>query len=220
MTTPLTIDIISDVICPWCYVGKRNFDRALAARPDIDATLHWRPFQLDPSVPPEGVDRKSYLRAKFGDDERLAAISRSLRETAVEAGLSLHLDAIAVTPNTLDAHRVLHWAGGQGHAHAMAERLFAAYFTEGQDVGNVATLAALAGEAGLDPTLVASLLASEADRAAIRAEVEEAHRLGVNGVPTFIIDGKWSVTGAQPPEIWLRVFDKLVDAKSGGASAA
>ncbi|MEX6723159.1 DsbA family oxidoreductase [Parapedomonas caeni] len=123
MTTPLTIDIISDVICPWCYVGKRNFDLALAARPDIDATLRWRPFQLDPSVPPQGVDRRSYLRAKFGDDDRLAAISNSLKQTAAEAGLSLNLEAIALTPNTLDAHRLLHWAGGQGQAHAMAERL-------------------------------------------------------------------------------------------------
>ena len=220
MTTPLTIDIISDVICPWCYVGKRNLDRALVARPDIAATLRWRPFQLDPSVPPQGVDRKSYLRAKFGDDSRLAAISNSLKQTAAEAGLSLNLEAIALTPNTLDAHRLLHWAGGQGQGHAMAERLFAAYFSEGRDVGDAETLAALAGDVGLDPTLVASLLTSEADRAAIRAEVEEAHRLGVNGVPTFIIDGKWSVTGAQPPEIWQRVFDKLADAKAGGASAA
>ncbi len=220
MTTPLTIDIISDVICPWCYVGKRNFDLALAARPDIDATLRWRPFQLDPSVPPQGVDRRSYLRAKFGDDDRLAAISNSLKQTAAEAGLSLNLEAIALTPNTLDAHRLLHWAGGQGQAHAMAERLFAAYFTEGRDVGNAETLAALAGDVGLDPTLVAALLAGEADRALIHAEVEEAHRLGVNGVPTFIIDGKWSVTGAQPPEIWQRVFDKLVDAKSGVTPAA
>jgi len=204
----MRVTVVSDTICPWCYVGKRNLDRAIAARPDLGITLDWRAYMLDPSLPPEGVDRKEYLRAKFGDGERPRAMADALRQAGEDAGITLAFDKIALTPNTLNCHRLIRWARSLGIQNEVVEALFAAYFTDGKNLADVGVLTSIAASCGMDGELVAGLLASDADTDAVMREVMFAQEIGITGVPAFIIENKFMVMGAHPPEQLIQIFER------------
>ena len=204
------LDIFSDPVCPWCYIGKGLLDRALEGKPEHPFTIEWHPFQLNPDMPPEGADRAAYLEAKFGGSERAAQIAYRVQEAARLAGLGIDFDAMKRIPNTLDAHRLIHWAGLERRQGAMVSRLFRAYFREGRDIGDAATMAALAGDAGLDPVVTARLLASDADRDEIAARDTHARSRGVAAVPTFLIANQYALSGAQPVALWIQVIDEIV----------
>jgi predicted DsbA family dithiol-disulfide isomerase len=195
----VVLDIVSDVICPWCFVGKRRLERAIAELPGIAVVPRWRPFLLDPSLPPEGMPRRHYLARKFGA-ERLKTLHQPLIEIGAAEGIPFAFDRIAVTPNTIDAHRVIRWAHAAGRQNEMAERLFRLYFAEGGNPGDPGELARAAAEAGLDEGLVAARLATDEDRASVLAEIEHAQAMGVTGVPTFIAAGRYAAVGAHPPD--------------------
>jgi len=201
--------IFSDPICPWCYIGKSRLDRALEARPNHPFEIEWHPFMLNPEMPPEGMDRRSYLETKFGGREGAVQAYLPVAEEAERAGLVFHLDKIARTPNTLDAHRLIHWAGLEGRQAFIAAALFKAYFTEGRDIGDAGTLTEIAVAAGMEPELVRRLLASDADKDDIRARDADARARGVRAVPTFVIARQHVVPGAQPTELWLKIIDEI-----------
>ena len=203
------LDIISDPVCPWCYIGAANLMRVLAARADHPFAIRWRPFQLNPDLPPEGTDRRAYLAAKFGGEEAVAEMTARVTAVAAEAGLSLNFERIARAPNTLDAHRLIHWAEAEGAQTRVAMALFRRYFEAGEDLSDPAVLVAAATEAGLDGAAIGQLLAGDSDRALIEVEVREAGEMGVTGVPTFVLGGRYVVSGAQPPELWARVTDEI-----------
>lgn len=206
------LDIISDPICPWCFIGKTLLDRALEKRPEHPFVIEWHPFQLNPDMPPEGMDRRAYLEAKFGGAEGALTAYRPIMEKAREIGLDIEFDKIARTPNTLDAHRLIHWAGIEGQQAFVVAALFKAYFQEGRDIGDHDTLADIADSAGMDAAVVLKLLQSEADLDAIRERDAHSRKMGVNSVPTFIVASKHAVPGAQPSELWLKVIDELGEA--------
>jgi predicted DsbA family dithiol-disulfide isomerase len=212
----IRLDILSDVACPWCCIGKAFLDRALEQRSEHPLRIEWHPFQLNPGMPPGGMDRDTYMAEKFGSRENIARVHEPLLRHAAEAGVTLDLSAIRRTPNTLDAHRLIHWAGLEGRQTPMVSRLMRAYWSEGRDIGDHDTLAALAGEAGLDPGVTARLLASDADRDVVAAREAHARGRGVSAVPTFIIADRHVLQGAQPVEMWLRVIDDLGE-KLGGS---
>ncbi|PRY95153.1 putative DsbA family dithiol-disulfide isomerase [Hasllibacter halocynthiae] len=203
------LDILSDPICPWCLIGKTHLDRALEARPDHPFVVAWHPFQLNPDMPEGGMDRRDYLSHKFGGRERAAEVYARIDAAAREAGIEIDWSAIRRTPNTLDAHRLIHWAGVEHRQGPVVDALFAAYFRQGRDIGDPEVLAAIAGEAGMDAGAVARLLASDADRADVAARDANAREKGVTGVPTFIVGDRHAVSGAQPPDLWERVIDEL-----------
>ena len=204
------LDIHSDVVCPWCYLGTANLLKALAERPDGHPfAIRWHPFQLDPTIPPEGLDRAAYMRAKFGDDGRIEAAHARLTAMGREAGIVFRFDRIARAPNTLDAHRLIRWAEPLALQTLTATVLFRRYFEDGEDISVKAVLVAAAEEAGLDAAAIGRLLAGDADRAEVRAEARAAAELGITGVPTFIVGGRYAVSGAQPPEVWTRLMGEL-----------
>lgn len=189
------VDIISDFVCPWCYIGKRHLD---ALRNEAAIETHWHPYLLHPDVPPGGIDRAALVRAKFGGEERAREIGRTVEEAARAAGLFLNLGAVKRIPDSLDAHRLMRWAAGQGVADDLAERLFAAHFVDGLDIGAPETLADLARASGLDRDLVLELLAGDADREVVRAQADHARAIGVSGVPTMVLNRRLALVGAQP----------------------
>jgi predicted DsbA family dithiol-disulfide isomerase len=193
------IDVVSDVVCPWCYLGKRHLEIALEQLGDASIEVTWRPFQLDPTTPSEGVDRKTYFERKFGSLEAVAPAHARLVEMGRKVGIEYRFDDIKRTPNTLDAHRVIRWANEAGLGNAMVDRLFRAFFTEARDIGDREILADLAAEIGLDRSIVAARLAANDDRSAVQDEIEEAQRMGVTGVPCIIVNHRYAVMGAQPP---------------------
>lgn len=199
----IRIDVVSDVVCPWCLLGKARLEAALASLPDVNAEIHWRPYQLDPTIPRAGVDRKAYMEAKFGTGPRLAQAHAQLREFGAEVGVDFDFDAIKISPNTLDAHRIVRWAeqAGPGIQGKVVDALFRAYFELGQDIGGTAVLESIATKAGLDAEIVKSLLPTDAEVAAVEAEIEHGRKIGITGVPCFIIDEKYAVMGAQTPDI-------------------
>ena len=200
-TEPLSIDVVSDVVCPWCFIGKRHLEAALAGLPEATgATVRWHPFELNPDLPAAGVDRKDYLEAKFGGPARAAEIYARVREAGARAGLAFDFDAIARQPNTRDAHRLIAWAQSRGDAGPLVERLFRAYFLEGRFVGDRGTLAALAAESGCDGDAALAWLESGLGADEIAAAEARVRALGIGGVPFFIIDGRVGLSGAQPPE--------------------
>jgi predicted DsbA family dithiol-disulfide isomerase len=203
------LDIISDPICPWCYIGAANLTRALETARAQPFDIHWRPFQLNPDMAPEGADRRAYLEVKFGGPDRARQIYARIEAAAAEAGLDLHFDRIARTPNTLDAHRLMRWAGAEGVQTPLVGQLFRRYFREGEDISDPDVLAAAATAAGMDEPLVRRLLASDADVEEIRAEDAAFREMGVTGVPTFILGNRYVITGAQPPEVWTRIVAEL-----------
>ena len=205
----VTLDILSDPICPWCFIGKSNLDRALAAVPDHPFVVQWHPFQLNPDMPPEGMDRRAYLEAKFGGQEGAVKAYLPVAEKAREAGIEINFEAMQRTPNTLDAHRLIHWAGLEGRQAAMVSALFRAYFVDGRDIGDRAVLTEIAGACGLDATLIARLLESDADVAEIRTRDAEIRERGLRGVPGFLIGRTYVVSGAQPTDFWVDLIDEL-----------
>ena len=203
----MQVDVIIDTICPWCYIGQTRFMRALAARPDIDVALSWRPFQLNPRMPPEGREHQSHMAAKLGGSHRAQRQYRSLERSGRQEGIEFRFDNIERTPNTLDSHRLLAYAIRFGIGDQMVDRLFGAYFVEGRDIGDLQTLVSLGTELGLDGPGVAAYLSSDEDRTRILAEDEHARQMGVTGVPCYIIAGRYAVSGAQSPEVFLQVLD-------------
>ncbi|TCO69720.1 DsbA family oxidoreductase [Rhodovulum euryhalinum] len=203
------LDIFADPICPWCLIGKRLLDNALAERPDHPFTIAWHPFQLNPDMPRGGMDRRAYLEAKFGGQIEAVRVYAEIDEKARVAGIELNLAAIARTPNTLDAHRLIHWAGIEHRQAAAVDGLFAAYFLEGRDIGDPDVLADIAAGAGMDRAMVARLLASDADLDEMRNRDAHARARGVTGVPTFIVADRHVLVGAQPTALWLQVIAEL-----------
>ena len=204
------LDIFSDPVCPWCYIGKAHLDRALASRPGHPFIIEWHPFQLNPDMPREGRDRAEYLEQKFGGRAKAAAIYARVEQAAIEAGVEIDFGAMKRMPNTLDAHRLVHWAGLEGRQTAVKSALMRAFLREGPDIGDTAVLVAIAGATGMDERVTARLLASDADRDDIAARDADARHKGVNAVPTFLIARQYVVAGAQPPEVWTKVIDELV----------
>ena len=203
------LDIMSDPICPWCYIGKANLDRALAQRPDHPFLITWHPFQLNPDMPAEGVDRRAYMEQKFGGKDKAVKAYAPVAAHAEKAGLTINFDGIQKTPNTLDAHRLIHWAGIEGRQTEVVDALFQAYFVDGRDIGDHDTLADIADASGMDASVVRRLLATEEDRRDIVDRDAAARGMGINSVPTFIVAGQHAVPGAQPTELWLQVLDDL-----------
>jgi len=204
------LDIFSDPVCPWCYIGKTNLDRALAQVGDHPFEIEYHPFQLNPDFPPEGMDRRAYMDAKFGGREGAVKAYLPVQEHADKAGLTIDFEAIARTPNTLDAHRLIHWAGIERRQQVVVQRLFEAYFREGRDIGDRDVLCDIADSAEMDAGVVARLLAADADTDTIRTRDTEARKMGVQSVPTFIVAGQHAVPGAQPPDLWVQVTGEIM----------
>ncbi|RMF05376.1 MAG: DsbA family oxidoreductase [Alphaproteobacteria bacterium] len=195
----LLMDVVSDVMCPWCYIGKRRLDRALVLAPDVEPEIRWRPFQLDATIPPEGMDRQEYLNRKFGE-QRAREIYKNIKETGEREGIPFAFEKIRKSPNTLNAHRLIRWAETGPQQDEVVERLFELYFTEGEDIGEHSVLVEAAREAGMDADLVAELLKSDRDVDKVKEEIALAHQMGVQGVPTFVIAQQYVLVGAQPAE--------------------
>jgi predicted DsbA family dithiol-disulfide isomerase len=211
---PLTIDVISDVMCPWCYIGKVRLDKALARLDgSVEVDIRWRPYQLDATLPKEGRDRQDYLSAKFGGPEGARRAYQAVREAGAAEGIAFDFDAMTVSPNTLDAHRLIRWAASAGadtQARAV-DILFRRFFTEGAHIGDDAVLLEVAEEAGMDRAIVEALLKSPADRAEVEDEIGRAQHMGVTGVPCFILAGKYAVMGAQPAETLADAISQVAD---------
>jgi predicted DsbA family dithiol-disulfide isomerase len=204
---PLAVDVVSDVVCPWCYLGERRLALALKRAGGAFA-VRWRPFQLDPSIPPGGMERRAYLRAKFRDDARLKEIHDHLTALGAEVGLAYAFDKIERAPNTLDAHRLIRWAAAADAQDKVVDRLFRLYFKEGGDVGDRATLVEAARACGLDAALIERRLAGDDDVEAVKAEIAEAQRLGVAGVPFFIFGARFAVAGAQSVDVLVAAIER------------
>ncbi len=215
----MMIDVFQDFVCPWCFIGKRRLERALAQRPRLPLAVRWRPFQLNPNVPPGGMDRRAYMAAKFGGVERARQVYAMVAETAARDGLTLHLDDIGCTPNTLDAHRLLRFLTLAGlDASVTVDALFQAYFQRGLDIGRHDVLADLAGELGADPQAVRDHLASDRDAVDIRTADATARQMGIQAVPCYVFDGRFALSGAQEPGVFLPLFD-LAEAQPGMSEA-
>jgi len=205
----VTLNIFSDPVCPWCHVGKAHLDQALAQAGEHPFVIAWHPFQLNPDMPAGGADRRSYMAARFGGTDRVAAAEARLVEQAAASGVLFDFDRIARVPNTLDAHRLIHWAGIEARQDTVVSALFQAYFVAGRDIGDREVLCDIADGAGLDAALIARLFASDADLADIRARDAHARKMGIDAVPTFVIGNRQAVPGAQPPALWARVIADL-----------
>jgi predicted DsbA family dithiol-disulfide isomerase len=199
-SSKLAIDVISDVVCPWCYIGKRLLEQAIALKPEIAVEVRFRPYFLNPWVPREGMSREDYLIAKFGSVERYNANNSRVVEAAAAAGLSYNRDRIKRQPNTRDCHRLILWAGATGNAAAMKQRLMEIYFSEGGDLTQTDVLVGAAVDCGLDGEEVRALLATDQDAERVEREARSAQEAGIEGVPCFIIGGMIALSGAQPPE--------------------
>jgi predicted DsbA family dithiol-disulfide isomerase len=203
----LMIEIYSDVVCPWCYVGKRRLERALA-QVGRDIRTTWRPFQLNPTMPKDGMDRRTYLEAKFGSLTAFHQMEEHVLAAGAAERIPFTFEKVARTPNTFLAHRLIWHAEQQGCQDAVVESLFRGYFTEGADIGSVPVLGQLAGRAGLDAAVVESFLHSEEGATEVKAEEAAGHRLGIRGVPYFVINGTVSISGAQPPNIFVSAIQQ------------
>jgi predicted DsbA family dithiol-disulfide isomerase len=207
-TKPLRIDVVSDVVCPWCFIGKRRLEKAIALTPDVPVDVHYHPYFLNDWIPREGIAREEYLTKKFGSVEGYKGMAGRVAEAAAEEGLTYAIDKIARQPNTLDSHRLIHWADQQGKAPAMKQRLMDLYFTEGADLTDREVLVRAAADAGLDADEVRAWLGSDRDVAEVEQMATAAKEAGINGVPTFIFDGRHAVSGAQAPETLAQVMRK------------
>lgn len=205
-----TLDIFSDPICPWCLIGKSLLDRALESRPAHPFQVVWHPFQLNPQMPRGGMDRRDYLEQKFGSKENAVRVYARIAEAAKAAGVEIHFEKMRRTPNTMDAHRLIHWAGIEGRQNAVVSALFSAYFREGADIGQADVLLAIAERAGMDRAVVTRLLTSDSDLSEIRTRDFHARSRGITSVPTFIVDHAHAVPGAQPTALWQSVIDDLL----------
>lgn len=203
------IDIISDPICPWCYIGKTRLDRALELNPTHNFIIEWHPFQLNPTMPKDGMDRREYLEAKFGGQKEAIEVYSNIDKTATETGLSLNFGGIKRTPNTIDAHRLIHWAGIDGRQNSIIDRLFKAYFQEGRDISEHSVLTRIASAAGMDQDVVRNLLKSDADKEDIKARDTDARKRGIQGVPAFVVANEYVIQGAQTIDIWDNIIKEI-----------
>jgi predicted DsbA family dithiol-disulfide isomerase len=206
---PIRIDVVSDVVCPWCFIGKRRLEKALALASDVPVEVHYRPYYLNEWIPAEGMSRDEYLTTKFGSPERYKGIAQRVQAAAAAEGLVYAVDSISRQPNTRDAHRLIRWAEGIGKAPDMKQRLLDLYFTEGADLSNEAVLVQAAADVGLDPEDVRAALDSDKDIAEIEQEVNAAKEAGIQGVPCFILDGKYAISGAQEPEALAQAIQQV-----------
>lgn len=205
----IKIDIISDPICPWCFIGKTRLDRAFEANPTHDFVIEWHPFQLNPTMPAEGMERREYLEAKFGGQQGAFDVYNQIDKTARETGIEMNFGGIKRTPNTIDAHRLIHWAGIEGKQNAVVDRLFKAYFMEGRDISEHSVLTRIATAVGMDTDAIRRLLESDADADDIKARDADARRRGIQGVPAFVIANEYVVQGAQPIETWDTIIKEI-----------
>lgn len=203
------IDVVSDVVCPWCLIGKKRLEKAIASTPELRVTVSWHPYQLDPNVPAGGLDRREYMERKFGSSEKIAGIHERLTAEGATEGISFRFDLIRRSPNTLDAHRLIGWAAASGAQGAVVDALFSAFFIEGRDVGDRAVLVDIATACGLDGADIAERLATDADVDIVRQSVERAREIGVTGVPCFILADRLALPGAQDPETIARYMQRI-----------
>ena len=207
----MQIDVISDTVCPWCFIGKRRLARALAMRPQIVFDVKWRPYRLDPTIPKGGADRKAYMRAKFGEDPmKIVEMHKLIAQEGAKEGIEFDFAAISRRPDTLDSHRLIRWAEAAGVQDEVVERLFIAYFENGEDIGNIRVLADIADLCGMDGVEAAQMLESDTDTALVEREDQIAHEMGVTGVPAMIFGNKLAVSGAREPELLAGVIDRVV----------
>ena len=206
---PLQIDIVSDVVCPWCYIGKRRIENALALAPEVPVEVHWRPFFLNPWVPRQGIDRATYLETKFGSVEAYKGIAGRVVAAAGEEGLVYRPDLVKRQPNTIDCHRLIHWAEATGKSAEMKQRLMELYFRDGGDLTDSEVLVKAAAACGLDADDIRRRLASDEDVELISAQAKDASDKGISGVPTFVFAGKYAVSGAQPAEQLARAIRQV-----------
>lgn len=209
----VTIDVISDVMCPWCYIGKTNLDEAIAKAEDIDIQVTWRPYQLDSSLPKEGMDRAEYLNNKFGGEAGANQVYGRIRDAGKALGIAFNFEDMKVSPNTLDAHRLILWAGGQSPEvqNKIVERLFEVFFLEGGHIGQDDILVEIAKEAGMDGNIVDGLLKSDEDKERVSKDIDHAREMGVTGVPCFIVDNKFAVMGAQPADQIFAAIEHAIE---------
>jgi predicted DsbA family dithiol-disulfide isomerase len=208
----MQIDVISDTVCPWCFIGKRRLMRAMEQRPGVVFDVKWRPYRLDPSVPKGGMDRQAYMRAKFGDDPmKIVEMHKLIAAEGAKDGIEFDFAAIKRRPDTLDSHRLIRWADANGVQDDVVERLFIAYFENGEDIGDVRILADIADICGMDGVEVAQMLESDADTALVEREDQIAHEMGVTGVPAMIFGNRLAVSGAREPELLLSVIDRVAE---------
>ena len=206
---PIRIDVVSDVVCPWCFIGKRRLEKALALASDVPVEVHYRPYYLNEWIPPAGMSREEYLTTKFGSPDRYKGIASRVQAAAAAEGLVYAVEKMSRQPNTRDAHRLIRWAEGIGKAPEMKQRLMDLYFTEGADLSNEAVLVQAAADVGLDPEDVRAALDSDKDIAEIEQEVNAAKEAGIQGVPCFILDGKYAISGAQEPEALAQAIQQV-----------
>lgn len=207
----MLIEVFSDTVCPWCYVGKRRFEQALALRPDLAVDLRWLPFELNPDLPAVGADRAEYLQAKFGAADRFKDVQRTLVEIGASIGIDFRFDRITRTPNTRRSHALIAWAGGADAATQadVNERVLRAYFSEGRDIGDPDTLAAIATQAGLDAAAARAAFDDPALHGQIATLEAQAHSWGISGVPAFVFDRRYLISGAQEPQVFVQTLDRL-----------
>lgn len=213
----VTIDVVSDVVCPWCYLGKARLELAIAeVQDEVGVIVNWHPYRLDPDATSDGADYRSHLIEKFGSAERLDQMQDTLRQHGRDIGVNFQFEAIKVRANTLDAHRLLHWARVEGNElqDRVATALFKAHFEDGLNIADHGVLVQIAGTSGLDPAVIGSLLASDADKDTVLEEIEAARKMGVNGVPFLIFDGQYAVSGAQEPEVIASALRDIANMKA------
>ena len=213
----VTIDIVSDVVCPWCYLGKARLELAIAeVQDEIGVDINWRPYRLNPDHPPEGVDHQSDLARKLGGKDAVDRAHAMLQKLGEDVGIRYNFEAIKIGPNTLDAHRLLHWAMTEGREvqDKVATALFKANFEEGRNVGDPAVLADIAEQSGLDRKVIENLLATDADKDTVLSEIDAAQKMGVTGVPFFIIDRQYAVSGAQTPDVFVNALREIAKLKA------
>ena len=214
MPTPLTIDVVSDVVCPWCYVGKRRLEAALALRKDITPEIRWRPFFLDPTVPRAGKPRIDYITGKFGGVDKITPAHERLVGIGKAVGIDFNFAGIEVQPNSLDAHRLISWAQAEGKADALVESLFAGFFVNGVNLADRASLADAAARVGMDAAAVSADLASDKDEEIVDKQAQAASASGIGGVPFFVFGGKVAVSGAQESEVISSAMDQALAASA------
>lgn len=208
---PVRIDVVSDIVCPWCFIGKRRLEKAIAQIPDVPVEVHFRPYYLNEWIPREGISRNDYLTQKFGSPERYSGIATRVAATAAQEGLVYDKEHISRQPNTIDAHRLIRWADAKGLAPQMKQRLMDMYFTEGADLTDREVLVKAAADVGLDAATVRADLATDKDEAEIEQDVEQAKAAGIQGVPFYILGGKYGISGAQDPAALAQAIRQVAD---------
>lgn len=215
----MQIDIFSDPICPWCYIGKRRLERALAARSDLKPEIRWRAFQLNPAMPADGLERQSYLSAKFGSAAEAQRLYGQISQVGMTEGINFRFSDIAVTPNTINAHRLIRHAARAGRQDAVVENLFRGYFLEGRNIGDSGILVELAAESGLDPEQTRQYLDGADDAALVREEDMRGRQMGIEGVPYFIVNQGYALSGAHEPEAFYSLFDMVTEQSREAAAS-